>query len=108
MALVVWMLKSSWSFLVSLLVAFVLFNVLAIGISALWAYMSFDAISGLFWFLLKVFTFAFIFVWMRGTLPRVRIDQLMGWAWKWLVEISLLNIFVTAGAILILDSLAGR
>jgi NADH:ubiquinone oxidoreductase subunit H len=108
MALVVWMLKSSWSFLVSLVVAFVLFNVLAIGISALWAYMSFDTISGLFWFVLKVFTFAFIFVWMRGTLPRVRIDQLMGWAWKWLVEISLLNIFVTAGAILILDALAGR
>jgi hypothetical protein len=32
----------------------------------------------------------------------------MGWAWKWLVEIALLNIFVTAGAILILDSLARR
>jgi NADH-quinone oxidoreductase subunit H len=108
MALIVWMLKSSWSFLVSLIVAFVLFNVLAIGVSALWAYMSFDTVSGLFWFVAKVFTFAFIFVWMRGTLPRVRIDQLMGWAWKWLVEISLLNIFVTAGAILILDSLAGR
>ena len=108
MALVVWMVKSSWSFLVSLIVAFVLFNVLAIGISALWAYMSFDTISGLFWFVLKTFTFAFVFVWMRGTLPRVRIDQLMGWAWKWLVEIALLNIFVTAGAILILDSLANR
>jgi NADH-quinone oxidoreductase subunit H len=108
MTLIVWMIKSSWSFLVSLIVAFVLFNVLAIGISALWAYMSFDAISGLFWFVLKTFTFAFIFVWMRGTLPRVRIDQLMGWAWKWLVEIALLNIFVTAGAILILDSLAER
>jgi len=108
MALVVWMVKSSWSFLVSLIVAFVLFNVLAIGISALWAYMSFDTISGLFWFVLKTFTFAFVFVWMRGTLPRVRIDQLMGWAWKWLVEIALLNIFVTAGAILILDSLARR
>jgi NADH-quinone oxidoreductase subunit H len=108
MTLIVWMIKSSWSFLVSLIVAFVLFNVLAIGISALWAYMSFDAISGLFWFVLKTFTFAFIFVWMRGTLPRVRIDQLMGWAWKWLVEIALLNIFVTAGAILILDSLARR
>ena len=42
---------------------------------------------------------------MRGTLPRVRIDQLMGFAWKWLVEIALLNIFVTAGAILVIQEL---
>jgi hypothetical protein len=65
MALVVWMLKSSWSFLVSLIVAFLLFNVIAVGGTLLWAYASFDTISGLFWFLVKVFTFAFIFVWMR-------------------------------------------
>jgi NADH:ubiquinone oxidoreductase subunit H len=94
--------------LVSLIVGFVLFNVIAVGGVLLWSYASFDVVSGLFWFLAKTFTFAFIFVWMRGTLPRVRIDQLMGWAWKWLVEIALLNIFVTAGAILILDALARR
>jgi NADH-quinone oxidoreductase subunit H len=108
LAVLVWTLKSSWSFLVSLIVAFVLFNVIVGGVVAIWAYMSFDVVSGLFWFLAKTFTFAFIFVWMRGTLPRVRIDQLMGWAWKWLVEIVLLNIFVTAGAILTLDALAHR
>jgi NADH-quinone oxidoreductase subunit H len=45
---------------------------------------------------------------MRGTLPRVRIDQLMGFAWKWLVEISLLNAFITAGAILVVQELASR
>ena len=50
----------------------------------------------------------FIFVWMRGTLPRVRIDQLMGFAWKWLVEIALLNIFITAGAILLVQELSRR
>ena len=33
---------------------------------------------------------------MRGTLPRVRIDQLMDFAWKWLLPASLLNLFVTA------------
>jgi NADH-quinone oxidoreductase subunit H len=44
---------------------------------------------------------------MRGTLPRVRIDQLMGFAWKWLIPASLANIFVTAGAILVIRQLRG-
>jgi NADH:ubiquinone oxidoreductase subunit H len=108
LTIVVWMLRSSWSFLVSFVVAFVLFNVIVAAVVAIRAYISFELVAGLFWFLAKTFTFAFIFVWMRGTLPRVRIDQLMGWAWKWLVEIALLNIFVTAGAILALDALANR
>ena len=46
----------------------------------------------------------FTFVWMRGTLPRARIDQLMGFAWKWLLPASLLNIFATAFAVLIAGS----
>jgi NADH-quinone oxidoreductase subunit H len=106
LTLIIWMLKSSWSFLKSLIVAFVLFNVLAVGAIGIWAFMSFETVVGLFWFTAKVFTFAFIFVWMRGTLPRVRIDQLMGFAWKWMIEIALLNVFVTAGAILIIQELS--
>ena len=47
------------------------------------------------------YVFVFIFVWMRGTLPRVRIDQLMDFAWKWLLPASLLNLFVTAAAIVV-------
>ena len=70
--------------------------------------MSFETVVGLFWFTAKVFTFVFLFVWMRGTLPRVRIDQLMGFAWKWLIEIALLNVFVTAGAILVIQELQRR
>jgi NADH-quinone oxidoreductase subunit H len=105
LAVVVWMLKSDWSFLVSLIVAFVLFNVIAAGVVGIWAFLSFEVVVGLFWFMVKTFTFVFIFVWMRGTLPRVRIDQLMGFAWKWMVEIALLNIFVTAGAILLIQEL---
>ncbi|MDP8904582.1 MAG: NADH-quinone oxidoreductase subunit H [Chloroflexota bacterium] len=108
LTLVVWMFKSNWSFLKSLVVAFILFNVIVGAAIGIWAYMSFEVVAGLFWFLGKTFTFAFVFVWMRGTLPRVRIDQLMGWAWKWLVEIALLNIFITAGAILLLQELTRR
>ncbi len=101
----VWMLKSSWSIVKSLIVGFVLFNVIAAGVIGVWLFLSFEVVVGLFWFTAKVFTFAFVFVWMRGTLPRVRIDQLMGFAWKWLVEIALLNVFVTAGAILLVQQL---
>ena len=108
MGLIVWTFKSSWGFIRSLIVAFVLFNFIAISIVLIWAFLSFEVVVGLFWFLVKAFTFAFVFVWMRGTLPRVRIDQLMGFAWKWLVEISLLNAFVTAGAILVVQQVTGR
>ncbi len=103
---IVWMLKSNWSFLKSVIVGFILFNVIAAGVIGIWAFLSFEVLVGLFWFTAKVFTFAFVFVWLRGTLPRVRIDQLMGFAWKWLIEIALLNIFVTAGAILILQEIS--
>ena len=108
LALIVWTVKSNWSFLISLVVGFILFNVLAMAVIGVWLFLSFEVVVGLFWFMLKVFTFAFIFVWMRGTLPRVRIDQLMGFAWKWMVEIALLNIFVTAGAILLVEELQRR
>jgi NADH-quinone oxidoreductase subunit H len=106
LTLPIWMLRRDWSFIKSLIVAFVLFNVIVAGAVGIWLFLSFEVVVGLFWFTIKVFTFAFIFVWMRGVLPRVRIDQLMGFAWKWLVEIALLNIFVTAGAILLLQELA--
>ncbi|HEX3265996.1 MAG TPA: complex I subunit 1 family protein, partial [Candidatus Limnocylindrales bacterium] len=90
---------------VALLLGFVLFNVLVGGLLGLWAYINFDWVAGLVWFLGKTFGLVFLFVWMRGTLPRVRIDQLMGFAWKWLLPASLLNLFVTAAAILAIDGL---
>jgi NADH-quinone oxidoreductase subunit H len=48
------------------------------------------------WFSLKTLAFAFFFIWMRGTLPRLRYDQLMHLGWKVLTPLSLLNILITA------------
>lgn len=48
------------------------------------------------WFVLKTFSFAFLFIWLRGTLPRLRYDQLMHLGWKLLTPLALVNILVTA------------
>src|ERR1044072_1131341 len=47
-------------------------------------------------FLVKVCVFLFIYIWLRGTLPRFRFDQLMSFGWKILLPLGLLNIFITA------------
>jgi NADH-quinone oxidoreductase subunit H len=57
-------------------------------------------IQGPFWLLSKIFVFLFVYVWMRGTLPRFRYDQLMAFGWKLLLPVSLANVVITAGAIL--------
>lgn len=47
------------------------------------------------WFTLKTLAFAFFFIWMRGTLPRLRYDQLMHLGWKVLTPLALVNILIT-------------
>jgi NADH-quinone oxidoreductase subunit H len=47
-------------------------------------------------FLLKVCVFLFVYIWLRGTLPRFRFDQLMSFGWKFLLPLALVNIFITA------------
>ena len=54
------------------------------------------AVLPLFWFVLKVFLFLFLYIWVRGTLPRFRYDQLMGFGWKFLVPVAIANIIVTS------------
>jgi NADH-quinone oxidoreductase subunit H len=52
------------------------------------------------WFLVKVGLVFFVMVWVRTTLPRVRIDQLMALAWKFLFPLAILNLIITAVEIL--------
>ncbi len=105
LAAVIWMLKSDWSILVSVIVAFLLFNLLVGGAVMLLLAIDIDWVMGLAWFLGKTIGLSLFFVLMRATLPRIRIDQLMGFAWKWLVPAALVNIFVTAGAIVVLNEI---
>jgi len=53
------------------------------------------ALFSIFWFVVKVFGFIFLYIWVRGTLPRFRYDQLMGFGWKFLVPVAIANIVVT-------------
>jgi len=55
-----------------------------------------DPIPGQVWFLLKAFAVVFVLVWTRATWPRLRVDQIMGFAWKGLFPLSIVNLFVIA------------
>jgi NADH-quinone oxidoreductase subunit H len=53
-------------------------------------------ILGVFYFLGKVVLFLLLYIWLRGTLPRFRFDQLMSFGWKFLVPAAIINIVITA------------
>jgi NADH-quinone oxidoreductase subunit H len=55
-----------------------------------------QALLPILWFVLKVFTFLFLYVWVRGTLPRFRYDQLMNFGWCYLMPLAILNIVATS------------
>jgi NADH-quinone oxidoreductase subunit H len=57
------------------------------------------ALLPVFWFAAKVVAFLFLYIWVRGTLPRFRYDQLMSFGWKFLLPLSLANVVATAIAV---------
>ncbi|HEY3063384.1 MAG TPA: NADH-quinone oxidoreductase subunit NuoH [Chloroflexota bacterium] len=64
----------------------------------------FNALPGPWWLLIKMTFFAFVFVWLRATLPRLRYDQLMRLSWGFLLPLGLLNVLVTAVLVVFFSS----
>ena len=62
-----------------------------------------NIIPGVVWFTLKVIFILFLFIWVRGTFPRYRYDQLMRLGWKIFLPLSLLWVVLTAGFLMIFD-----
>ena len=56
----------------------------------------FDPVPGQVWFVLKTFAVVFVMLWVRATWPRLRIDQIMGFAWKGLFALAIVNLFLVA------------
>ncbi len=55
-----------------------------------------QALLPVFWFFLRVLFFLFLYIWVRGTLPRFRYDQLMAFSWKFLLPLSIANVIITS------------
>jgi NADH-quinone oxidoreductase subunit H len=54
------------------------------------------SVLSIFWFVIKVFGFLCLYVWVRGTLPRFRYDQLMNFGWRFLLPLAILNIVASS------------
>jgi NADH-quinone oxidoreductase subunit H len=64
------------------------------------------ALLGLLYFAMKTFAFMFVFVWLRGTLPRLKYDRLMDMGWKVLLPIGLVWVMATAGIVIAQETIA--
>ena len=68
----------------------------------------FSPVPGQAWFLVKVFAMVFAFLWVRSTWPRLRVDQIMAFAWKALFAMALVNLFLLAVEVSLLQDSEGR
>jgi NADH-quinone oxidoreductase subunit H len=66
-----------------------------------WTFGLDEWVPGWMLFIGKLYALYFVLIWLRGTLPRFRIDQLMGFAWKFLIPLALVNILLGAFEVLI-------
>ena len=62
-----------------------------------------NVLPGVFWFTIKIIFILFLFIWVRGTFPRYRYDQLMRLGWKVFLPLSLFGVVVTSGFLVIFD-----
>ena len=62
-----------------------------------------NALPGVFWFTIKIIFILFLFIWVRGTFPRYRYDQLMRLGWKVFLPLSLFGVVVTSSFLVIFD-----
>jgi len=62
-----------------------------------------QAVVPVFWFAIKVVAFIFVYIWVRGTLPRFRYDQLMAFGWKFLLPVAIANIIATSLLVAVLS-----
>ena len=67
----------------------------------------FNAVPGIIWFTAKIIFVLFLFIWVRGTFPRYRYDQLMRLGWKIFLPLSLFWVVVTASFLTIFDMVPG-
>ena len=70
------------------------FAIAGIGVTLFLGGWSGPVFAGLPWFVIKLFSLFAVMIWIRGTLPRLRVDQLMAYAWKFLLPLAILNIFL--------------
>ena len=60
-------------------------------------------LPGYLWIMVKIFFLFGIFIWTRATLPRLRVDQVMGFAWKFLLPLAIVNAAITAIEVVVWD-----
>jgi NADH-quinone oxidoreductase subunit H len=58
------------------------------------------SLLGFVWFMVKTYVLVFVLIWIRLSIPRLQVDQLMGFAWKFLIPLGLVNLLISAAVIL--------